>query len=217
MNTFRSVVAITLCLAISLPAHAVVIGDRDWMQVTATTGFSWDDFDTVFDTSTGRCDVVGCLLDNGADVVDVSGYVWANNADVNNMVIAATGGAGLPYLDRTWVWDTGSPTALDSLFISFAQTVVVSGINQIRGWTREEHVHGYGDYIALADFTDGIHNDKEALQVGVAASFRPTEYVGGWLYKASVPEPSLMVLLLYGLVGMGAIRRHKGLKAVLRI
>ncbi len=217
MNKFGKTAAILIFIAISLPVHAVVIGDRDWMQVALTTGFSWDDFDAVFDISTGRCDVARCLLDNGITSFDVSGYVWADNSDVNDMIIAATGGAGLWYLDRTNGWDTGNPIALDNLFMSFDPTAIAPDMNQVRGWTREENSNNYGDYISLIDITDGIHNDRVHLDVGVADTVTRTEYIGGWLYKASVPEPSLMILISFGLVGMGAVRRHKCLKAVLRI
>jgi hypothetical protein len=61
-------------------ANAVVVTDKNWLQVTSTTNISWNDFDTIFDTRTGARDVVSCVI---GDTIDLSGCVWATRADVN--------------------------------------------------------------------------------------------------------------------------------------
>jgi hypothetical protein len=61
-------------------ANAVAVADKDWLQFTSTTNFSWNDFDTIFDTDTGACDLVSCVI---GGTIDLTGCVWASRADVN--------------------------------------------------------------------------------------------------------------------------------------
>jgi hypothetical protein len=63
-------------------ANALVVADKDWLQVTSTTNISWIDFDTIFDTNTAACNVVSCV--NG-DTIDLTGCVWASRTDVNSL------------------------------------------------------------------------------------------------------------------------------------
>ena len=72
MNKLRLIIG-ALVLLVSGQVGAVIIGDKDWRQVTGTTNYSWNDFDTIFDTTTGSCDAVGCLLSNGNSTVDLTG------------------------------------------------------------------------------------------------------------------------------------------------
>jgi hypothetical protein len=81
-------------LLLSGQVGAVIIGDKDWRQVTDTTNNSWDDFDAVFDIATGQYDGAGLLL-GGVGGVDVSAYTWADNSEVNDLFISYLGGTGL--------------------------------------------------------------------------------------------------------------------------
>jgi hypothetical protein len=63
-------------------ANALVVADKDWLQITSTTNISWIDFDTIFDTNTAACNVVSCV--NG-DTIDLTGCVWASRTDVNSL------------------------------------------------------------------------------------------------------------------------------------
>jgi len=81
MNKFKLILTASLLL-LSGQVGAVIIGDKDWRQITDTAGYTWDDFDAIFDTSTGACDIASCLL---GGTVDLMGYTWADNSEVNDL------------------------------------------------------------------------------------------------------------------------------------
>jgi hypothetical protein len=194
-------------LSISGTSSAVIIGDKDWRQVTETTGFSWNDFDAIFDTTTGACDAGGCLL---GGTVDLNGYIWANNFEVNELLITYVGGAGIPNLAATSSVTYGIGE-LDAMFGDFACTFCRSDEELISGLTREQNdVDGaFADRIIFDNclIDDECTNDMAGLNTRSEVSV-PTPIRGGWVYR-NVPEPSIIALFAVGLFGLGFARRRK--------
>lgn len=216
-------------LTMSGTSSAVIIGDKDWLQVTATTKYSWNDFDTIFDSTTGACDVVECLL-GGA--VDLTGYIWANNEDVNGILLSY----GLPGLSSVNASNTSlqGVDGLDPLFSIFDPTFnnPATPFNQITGWTRNfdgAAAPFKGDVVSLKRFIEPSDTNDEAQLSEIAATVA-TPMLGGWVYRTGlvpdssiitgpvpdssiitvpVPEPSIVTLFALGLLGLGVARRRK--------
>ena len=194
---FKSVIRFTsfvmiLFACIQNPASAVIIGDKNWMQVTATEGHLWTEYDAIFDMSTGQCDAGECLL-GGSGGIDLSSYTMASASDVLDMAHTLLG----PHIDDTqYAYDTGT---FDELFwpmfegypiiIGFTRTVIPDGI--------------------IVRFVDG--GDEEPFNkdwVLVDNEFPHTPH-GAWLYKAVVPVPAAVWLFGSGLIGLIGVARRK--------
>jgi len=76
-------------------AQAVLIEGRDWLQLSETTGFTWDEIDAIYDSSTGACDAASCTL---SSTVDLAGYRWASNEEVDAMMSSFFAVSGLTHL-----------------------------------------------------------------------------------------------------------------------
>jgi len=211
---FRNEMLIGLLACLSNPAHAVMVGTTDWMQVTDTRGYSWNDFDTIFDTSTGLCDVAGCLL---GGTVDVTGYQWASSADVAGLFQAYGAGDGTapPEFGQN-VGVSLTPGAFDALFADFTPTASnTTSFQAIQGFTRESAWYPYtGQDVAVAlvavrHIANIDNNNDEYWRQAASMSYTNNGY-GGWLYKAAaVPEPASLFLLLMGLVSLKLIRQKQ--------
>ena len=70
----------------------VVVGDKEWRQVTDTVNFSGNDFDSVCDTSDGSCS--GNLTNSAFGTVSFDGWTWANQIDVGQLFQALPGWSG---------------------------------------------------------------------------------------------------------------------------
>ena len=58
----------------------VIVGDKEWRQVTETVNFSWNDFSSVCNTSDGSCS--GSLTNGTLGTVSFDGWTWASWTDV---------------------------------------------------------------------------------------------------------------------------------------
>ena len=96
-------------------ANALVVADKDWLQATSTTNISWNDFDTIFDTDTGACDVVSCVI---GGTIDLTGCVWASKADVSALFDRYLFSAGVSGTNIDQYADV-VVDALDQLFDDF--------------------------------------------------------------------------------------------------
>jgi hypothetical protein len=203
-----------ICLTISLllfagGANAVVVNDKDWYQVSDLTSNSWNDFDAIFDTSTGLCDAGGCLL--GA--TNLTGYIWASNADVNSLISHYFAGTGLTDsndVDQTV--STGVDT-LDSFFGDFSPTFSDSNQDYVLGLTRETITAEYGTAVQVIRRVrsgDVVADSlKRELHIGRTNS---VTFTGGWVYApvSPVPVPAAIWLFgtaLIGLIGFGKRRK----------
>jgi len=191
-------------ISFSDTSSAVMIGDKDWLQITDTTGNSWYHFEAIFDTTTGTCKVADCSLD-GRDLAD---HTWASNAEVDDMLSGLLAVEGLSSLnsDNFRLLGLGGAAPFSALFES---TIVSSQILTI-GWTRSDSCcTGTGDSITVATGTgsSGLSQDSYVLNVHRNAVI-DADWIGGWIYKSiPVPEPSIIALFAVGLFGLGFARR----------
>lgn len=218
---------LTLFLA-STQAHAVIIGDKDWLQVTETSYARWSELDYIFDTSTGQCDVADCALSRIGELagvlpdIDLTGYIWADNEEVNNLFQSYLGGAGLASLDSNNDTDVGIG-GLNTFFADFTATyadVPVSGqaLLVIDGWTRSRSpmtCGASGDSISAWNYQiDRPHSMQDMVALDTCNPESYSEWLGAWLYKpAAIPEPPITALFTIGLLGLGVkTYRKKKLK-----
>ena len=204
----RNICIFTILLLCSSGANAVVVGDKDWLQLTSTTGGnSWNDFDAIFDTATGACDVAICNLGS----LDLTEYTWASNYDVDNLFISYHGGAGLPsHTSDSIVYL--EPPGLDQFFADFDSNV---DEGNIIGWTRGTRFESslLGDYIGALDCDPGCLDirDRYLLETHARRDFSPTYWdgFGGWLYKDVNPIPVPAAVWLFGTALIGLVRFSK--------
>ncbi len=189
-------------LAIAAPVN---VGGSEWMQVTDTAGFSWDDISAVCDPATGTCS--SKLL---SGTVNLSGWTWASAEEVGALFSMLTPHPG----GITDYSETGSAWA--PAFLSmFSPTLDGSVQNFVIGWSRTLFVPGIS--FAYAPVVQDLLDPADLDRADVGPIFDgsvPDPLVGGWFYRATsppanVPEPSTIVLLGLSLAVLGFSRRRK--------
>jgi hypothetical protein len=212
---FKSIVgAVCACLiVVSFNVSAVIIGNKDWLQVTDTAGRSWSDFNAIFDDSTGVCDTPGCLLAGG---VDLTGYTWASITEVRVLLDTYTSTA-LDQADSPSITQALSSGWNASLFGDFAATNPFTDGNDILGFTRNSSSIGNGDVVRAVDYGSSYDptQSPDLYRVQELSANENRSYVGGWFYKdavetpPSVPIPASVWLFGSGLIGLIGIARRK--------
>ena len=209
---FFSFLALLPFLMFSTSSTAVIISEKDWYQVSAVTGFSWNTFDQLFDEN-GKCIAAECMIGPGINLTD---YIWANNLEVDQMLSFIGQTDRLPTLSTSsTVWGDDH-YSFDTLFNLMSPTKVYSnsGLQIIRGQTRDEDgTEGLSDRITVSDFYSEDVNDykKDAYNLTKDSLSSSYEYsdVGAWFYKTiDVPEPSTLYLLIFGLASFNLSRRY---------
>jgi len=199
----------------SLPVKAVVIGEKDWMAVQPTNSLSWGNFNEIFDTTTGQCDVSDCkLVSQFGEEVDFTGYTWASNYDVNEMWKNYTGLAGLTSLTTEGIVSVPNTNIAAELIHALGGSTESSGdASFLYGLTRES-VAGTSDrayQFSITDYGQSIpdifHDDSFSLIS--QCNFCTGSELGGWFYKTiEVSEPSTLLLYLVTLIGLSTIRNR---------
>lgn len=62
----------------------VVIGDKEWAQVSLFTGLSWNEINDVCPENSGVCNAGGELTANG-QTWDMTGWTWATIVEVGDL------------------------------------------------------------------------------------------------------------------------------------
>ena len=216
MEKFKLLLVASILLLVSVQSEAVIVGDKDWLQITKTVAFSWNDFDNIFDVSTGVCDVSECIVTSTGERAnspfDLTGYMWASNFEVNELLKSYTGGIGLSDLSTDNEVELALHT-LDGFFLDFEFTHN-NGLDfaGVHGLTRNQSDDSTkGDLITASTGTGvwGEYPDTLILDIDYWEVDWDSVFVGGWFYRplVAIPAPSTQLLFLAGLVGLGIARR----------
>jgi hypothetical protein len=202
-RTMHGFLAIALLVGPVLAQAAVVtVGNREWRQLTETTGFSWNEVSTVCNSTTGVCN--GSLGPDGSKV-DFTGWNWAANSDVQGLFNAQIGNffatATTDY--KPGVIDNSQIAAFmaDGFFLP-TQT---AGARRVIGFSRTPE--RLGQTVLAPDVQDATN--QGACDFGpnfCDAAFLNRNYgltskeaaVGAWLYRDASPVPLPGALLLFG-------------------
>lgn len=188
-----------------MAAHAVIVGDREWRQVTDTVGLTWNQIATVCDTATGACS--GSL-----GGISFDGWNWADNDAVLSMFdeLILPGSMQFPGVPALFFDPTGT---LISVLISpdvFLPTQLDDRFRLIRGWTRSrDDFDDFGFIAHLVDWLDDGTDNAGLEQLGNANLSFPD--VGAWLYRdvVRVAEPGTLAWFGLGLTGLALARRRR--------
>ncbi|PCJ19050.1 MAG: hypothetical protein COA96_16430 [SAR86 cluster bacterium] len=208
-----------LLLSLIQSAFAVPIDGRNWMQVSDTVNFTYNNL------ATGPCDVVtgacsGVASNHLATSIDLTGWVWASSSDVADLFEYLTGApAGTFDVNATNYpgaagdsWgadvidiDSGGPDA--GLFA--ASGIFSSNDYWIAGLTRTI-INGDTDRSYIR--SSGGHS---SAVVGNPHGFNTARsHTGLWLYQpSSVSEPSALLLLLSSMIFLG-LRKQKSRRTI---
>ena len=210
-NRFILISLALLGLSVS-SANAVVVGDKDWYQVSDLTSYTWNDFDAILNVTTGTCAVPNCLL---GGTTDLTGYMWADNADVNTLLTHYVGatGFGSGTASHTEVFTAGS---FDALFVHFTPTFADPSGSEKRlyGFSRESHLFAQRNYFGVEQGL--VHNGGDlAVRLSVPGTFS-SHRMGGFVYRdvSAVPVPAAVWLFGTALIGMIGFSKRKSKVAV---
>lgn len=191
----RKTIVGCLLAALAVTAQAgVIIGDKEWRQVTDTVGLSWNDANALCDSSTGMCS-------GSVGAVSLTGWTWAASGEVQSL-FASFSGQNVPDYnenDSTWA---------PEFFANFLPSFAVNSLKLIQGLVRNPNAFGSNQAGLLWDSPDvnDIHTfvlmnpDQNRLDTGL------------WMYQSAsssvpVPDPSTLSLLVFGLLSLGLARR----------
>ena len=172
-----------------MTAHAVgvVVGGKEWRQLTDTVNLSWNQVASVCNTTTGVCS--GSL---GA--VSFDGWTWASRIDIQALFeeLILPGTVQFPTLLSFYqVVPAGADidAAID-VANAFAPTTVTSLYEEVRGWSRD--TNGSDPSTAYAPYminTFPATGWSDVAYIGsVSPKFASNSSQGVWLYR-SVPNP----------------------------
>ena len=203
--TFKIISSIiaAIALVLSTSANAILIGngntitDTDtnlnWFTLTGTTGYSYNQ-----------------MLTNFSDVnSQFYGFTYATRSDLESL----WGNAGYTGDFLNADNDIGNRNAINDLFNLFGQTGT-SIFPRADGMYDDESVGDVGQaYLvpvagsySLAKIIENLVSPDD-----VDWPVSPDNALGSWIYKpsASVPEPSIALLMASGLIVFGVARRKK--------
>ncbi len=203
---------IVVMLALSCSAHAVIVGDKNWLQVVDTTGYSYNDFNSIFNKATGKCDPVLCQIGD----LDLKDYTWASNDDVNNLLALVTGLSFSSFDDDVSLIGTELNTT-NPIFTLFSPTYAgpapnsgdigdpIVDVEYVGGLTRTGNSN-YGTTIEIINYYDARIADHVAFE----KHYDPTRIdtrIGGWFYTTVVPVPASIYLFISGLLSFLYVAR----------
>ncbi len=200
-------------------AHAVLLDGKEWMQLTETVNFHYNNMASACDVNTGFCN--GAVTNHLGKTIDLTGWVWAAQSDIVSLFYAVTGAPAGTYDNE--VDDYATSTSVDSWAADFIDTDGATGPDTgsfyataenspnnfwVAGYTRTVLADGRVDrsWILSAPTSNrsviGNPNPPDAARSHTAV----------WLYQAqstAVPAPTGAALLLPGLAILIRGRRQR--------
>lgn len=195
-------------------ALAVVLDGKNWMQVTQSVNFTYNNLAGVCSLTTGACN--GSVTNAVGTTLDLTGWTWASHDDMASLFQSVTGApAGTfdaaqgsyfqSHQSGSWAdqfIDTDGAGS-DTGFFDFTLQVSASDF-VVFGLTRSI-VSGSADrsYIRSTAVTDAaIFGNPVGLDIA-------RSHTGMWLFQpTAVPGPGVSFIILLGLFGICASRRQ---------
>jgi hypothetical protein len=189
---------VLICVAVAIlsapvSTHALVIGGKQWRQPVETYGLTWFEINSV-------CGSGYCLGGTG-DLATLNGWNWASNEHLQALFEELILPDSIQFHTSTWVYGEIGSADIDAAIGpgAFAPSYLISGGEVVGGFSRDRMpVEGFAYAPYLVDLFDTAAIDNAVL--GGGGSFDSP--FGAWLYRP-VPEPSALMLLAFGVLGVG--------------
>ncbi|XOV86722.1 MAG: hypothetical protein ACFHX7_17340 [Pseudomonadota bacterium] len=206
-----------ILLAATPGAQAVLLDGKEWMQLTETVNFHYNNMASACDVTTGNCQ--GTVTNHLGKTLDLTGWTWASQRDVASLFYAVTGApAGTYDLE---VADYATSTGVDSWAEAFIDKDGEQGPDTGYFYATAENSPGN---FWVAGYTRTVLQDGRVDRSWILSSPTSNRSVIGnpnppdaarshtavWLYQTQavgVPAPASLVLLLVGMAFIG-MQRH---------
>lgn len=181
-------------LFLSMTANAVVVTSRtEWRQLTETTGFSWNDINSV--CGNGLCS------GGVGELATLNGWYWADNGRVRALFEALIRPGTLEFSDDfddyEDIHEPDIEAAVGGLFLPTATSYgggIEDDYEMVIGWSRTYQEFGSLGYTpALEDWLHPLAEDWALLSLRHPAATAFAD-VGVWLFRP-VPEPGTLALI----------------------
>jgi len=186
-------------------ADGVIVGDREWRQLTDTINLTWSDVASVCNTTTGACS-------GSIGPVSFDGWTWASIEDVQELFeqLIKPESIQFPTIETNYL-AVNDPDIRAALGPSgFAPVPAGFGPVRTGGWTRSVFMFPplyFSPYLLLEAAAQ--NEDFACLNCAGVADEGPQSYRGNWMYRAATPA-QLLDQLAANVVGVGPGKSFSG-------
>ena len=199
-------------------AASVIVGSKEWRQVTDTIGFSWNAVAAECDPLTGVCkpnyadEEWSTVCSGPYEGPCFGGWTWASNEDIQALFEALIRPDSIQFPTPTTNYVAENEPDIEAAVGGlFSRTGSVIAVDIVWGWSRSAPATGscaYAPFLESGGFYDGVHIADRAVLDNCWSPDRGSEAIGVWFYRP-VSESGTLALLGLGLAGLGLSRRRK--------